>query len=443
MRFSDYFRLGWDQLKRRIVVTLLCAMGIAIGSSSIIVAVSFGESINHYSKQQMGLYLKTDEITLYGASSEPEGAADPGTMNSYALTEAKIDIIRTLPHVQAVSTIKNLNSMQIQADMSKRSDVYEVVITELETLADFGYELQQGSFSDLENAIILSYGATMGFRDEASSRIITAQTIEQSEEEYRRQRLIPYPLYKKQVLLTPHQYSEGAKLPEPVPATVAGILKKPEGLSDEMISNDKKAYVSPSLGRKLLASTHPDADLDALMKIDRALVKIDDTSNVQAADDQIQKLKLSTQTNLHRMERMNDEFAIIRLIFAGAGLFILFVASISIVVAMTMSTYQRRRQIGIMKVLGANLKQIRNMFMIESSLLGFIGGVVGIIFSYWVIWGINIAVLQFSGGEEILFISPWILGLGIFFAILTGVLSGIYPAMKASRTDALTAIKRD
>ncbi|WP_331436839.1 ABC transporter permease [Gordoniibacillus kamchatkensis] len=113
-----------------------------------------------------------------------------------------------------------------------------------------------------------------------------------------------------------------------------------------------------------------------------------------------------------------------------------------------MSTYQRRRQIGIMKVLGANLRQIRNLFIVESALLGVIGGACGILLSYWVVWGINGIVTRFSKGPpgsdpEILFISLWILPVGLFFAVLTGVLSGIYPAIKASRTDALTAIKRE
>mgnify|MGYP001426010349 FL=1 len=50
---------------------------------------------------------------------------------------------------------------------------------------------------------------------------------------------------------------------------------------------------------------------------------------------------------------------------------------------------------------------------------------------------------RFAESDEILFIDPWILAVGLFFALLTGVLSGIYPAIKASRTDALTAIKRE
>ena len=66
----------------------------------------------------------------------------------------------------------------------------------------------------------------------------------------------------------------------------------------------------------------------------------------------------------------------------GVGVFILLLASISIIVAMTMSTHQRRRQIGIMKVLGANMPQIRNMFIVEASLLGLLGGLLGIVFAF-------------------------------------------------------------
>ncbi|WP_326061058.1 ABC transporter permease [Paenibacillus anseongense] len=176
-------------------------------------------------------------------------------------------------------------------------------------------------------------------------------------------------------------------------------------------------------------------------------MKIDNSVNVKQVDEWIKKLQLNTQTNLYQEDRMKGEFVIVRLLLTGVGLFVLFVASISIVVAMTMSTHQRRRQIGIMKVLGANLKQIRNMFIVESSLLGMLGGLVGIMLSYWVIWGINLIIIRFgsNSGEpaEILFISFWILPVGMFFAVMTGVLSGLYPAIKASRTDALTAIKRE
>lgn len=456
MKLFDYIKLGWDQLKRRIVVTALCAMGIAIGSASIIVALSFGESINQYSKAQMYNFLKSDEISVSsGSGPETEASGDPNASKPYELSQSKIDLIRNFPHIKALSTNRTLNGFQIKLD-NKTGYLNEIYATELDTLDDFGIELQQGGPSDLENTIILSYGATMGLQDEQMRQKRTYENEREAMQAWREQSLLAYPMYQKQITLVPQAFGPSSGESVSIPVRVVGILKKPEGLSDDIVSNQKIAYVSPALGKRLFeaqkeinggqARPGGSGQKAVASDYDEVKVKVTDSSHVKEVEELLKKLKLNVQTNLHREEQIRSELIIVRIIFAGAGLFILFVASISIVVAMTMSTYQRRRQIGIMKVLGANLPQIRNMFMVESALLGLLGGLIGILLSYWVVWTINIVIMRFSdrpGNEEILFISPWILPLGLFFAMMTGVLSGIYPAVKASRTDALTAIKRD
>ncbi|MCR8631083.1 ABC transporter permease [Paenibacillus radicis (ex Xue et al. 2023)] len=466
MKGFDYLRLGWDQLRRRMVVTALCTMGIAIGSASIIVALSFGESINHYSREQMSYFMKSDEITVRNGYSNETNQSDPSAAKPYELTKAKIEIMRGFPHVKAIATYQTLNSFEFDID-SKKGRINNIFATELHTLEAFGYELQQGSASDQENTIILSYGATMGLLDKQLSRTRSLQIQNMSEDRqvtnsWKQQMYLAYPVYQKQIMLNPQIFRPNGTETSgtAIPLRVTGILKKPEGIPDDAIMNMKTAFVSPGLGKRLQdaisnmytsstdKSNNGEAQKKQASEYNEVKIKVDQSIYVKEVDDLIKKLKLSTETNIHREEQMQGQLVILRLIFGGIGLFILFVASISIIVAMTMSTYQRRRQIGIMKVLGANLKQIRNMFMMESALLGLLGGGCGILLSYWVIWGINIAVIQFTpqrpGAQaEILFISPWILPVGLFFAVMTGVLSGIYPAVKASRTDALTAIKRD
>ncbi|MNE69834.1 ABC transporter permease YtrF precursor [compost metagenome] len=86
--------------------------------------------------------------------------------------------------------------------------------------------------------------------------------------------------------------------------------------------------------------------------------------------------------------------------------------------------------------------QIRNMFITEAALLGLLGGLLGVLFSYLIIMGLN--KLVGTAGDSLNFFIPLTtIPVGLAFAIMTGVLSGIYPAISASRTDALTAIKRD
>ncbi|UJF31618.1 ABC transporter permease [Paenibacillus hexagrammi] len=449
MKMKDYIRLGWDQLQRRKVVTMLCAVGIAIGSASIMVALAFGESIQHYSQQQMSYYLKTDEITIMDSSGDPSGQAK--------VTEPKLALIRTFPHVKAVASFQELPPFEFTVDNGRLGNL-QLIATELDTLEAFDSTFQQGGPSGQENSIILSYGATLGIMDEKTLKIRDQLTRQRPTKETMdtldKMNAIPYPLYQKQLILKPvtmrgpaDNADDTASQKVEIPIRVAGVLKKPEGLPDYMISGNKRAYVSPDMGRRMLEMMNQATGNTAVYS--EVKVKVDSSTNVKQVEDLIKKLHLQTQSNLYQEDRMKGEFVIVRLLLTGVGLFVLFVASISIVVAMTMSTHQRRRQIGIMKVLGANLKQIRNMFIVESSLLGMLGGLAGIVLTYWVIWGINLIIIKFDGSNssgreaQILFISLWILPVGMFFAILTGVLSGLYPAVKASRTDALTAIKRE
>jgi hypothetical protein len=457
VKWKDYGKLGWDQLKRRKVVTALCAAGIAIGSASIIVALAFGESVTYFSQQRMSYYLKTDEITVYsGGSSGPPGdflAASGG------LSKQKMEMIRKLPHVEAVASFRELGDFEFKVDETKQG-YFTLIATETDMLEKFGQEFQQGAPSGLDNTVVIEYGVTTDLRDERTMRVegMLVQGLEGRERYERMQQLrrLSYPLYRKQIAIESRNHFNGGAETRKlnVPLHVAGVLKKPEGMPDDMAMNLRTAFVTPELGEKIAAALQ-EANSEGRSgtengqqerdRIDRLTVKVDSSEHVKQVEEWIQRLNLSTSSNLHREEQMKGEFIIIRIVFGGIGSFVLFVASISIVVAMTMSTYQRRRQIGIMKVLGASLSQIRNMFIVESALLGLLGGIIGIILSYWVIWAINIVVYKFAdaGSDQLLFISLWILPVGLFFAVLTGVLSGIYPAVKASRTDALTAIKRD
>ncbi|KQX47059.1 ABC transporter permease [Paenibacillus sp. Root444D2] len=448
MKLKDYLRLGWDQLQRRKVVTALCTVGIAIGSASIMVALGFGESIQHYSQKQMSFYLKTDEITIVDQNSDPNSPSK--------VTSSKLDLIRTFPHVKSVASFQDLGQFSFTVDDGKQSYL-NLKATELSTLEDFDSKFQQGGASDQDNNIVLNYGATLGVLDvktqEVRNKLMQQNPSKEQSETYRQMGAIPYPLYQKQISLKSNNNQEQSgnqsgttTQPNEVTVRVIGVLKKPDGLPESMLQGNKSAYVSPETGLKILQAQNK-SSTNRHVQYSEVRVKVDSSMNVKQVDEMIKKLQLTTQTNLYQEDRMKGEFAIVRLLLTGVGLFVLFVASISIVVAMTMSTHQRRRQIGIMKVLGANLKQIRNMFIVESSLLGMLGGFVGILLSYWVIWGINLIIIRFGSNRgdpvEILFISLWILPVGMFFAIMTGVLSGLYPAVKASRTDALTAIKRE
>ncbi|ETT66074.1 MULTISPECIES: ABC transporter permease [Paenibacillus] len=462
MRISDISRLAWEQVKRRKVVTGLCMAGISIGCAAIIVALSIGDSAQSYTEREINRNFKMDEITVSPNGGIPsQGGGSGGSGSSAAnekldpgrLTAQKLEIIKGLRHVTAAAPFQELGYIQMLTIDNKITDV-QLIGTDLRLLTKYDKKFKQGGASDLVGMAVLNYGATVGLIDnETRQRLFEQLSTDPYNnklmEQYNSLSMLPTDMYKQQVQLQsfdPASQTGGMLVSSPI--QVVGILDNPSGTNENMAMYDKKIYVSLETGERLVEQMKLSSGTAGQKGVyNSAIVKVDSTENIVELEKLIQKLTLTTSTNLYQKEALADTFSMVKKAALGVGVFILIIASISIIVAMTMSTHQRRRQIGIMKVLGANMGQIRNMFITEAALLGMLGGLLGIVFSYLIVLGINklIGTSSGMGGGEplVIYIPLMTLPVGIAFAVMTGVLSGIYPAISASRTNALTAIKRD
>ncbi|MEC0092026.1 ABC transporter permease [Paenibacillus macquariensis] len=458
MRISDISRLAWDQVTRRKVVTGLCMAGISIGCAAIIVALSIGESAKSYSEKQLNQSFKMDEITVTanggipsqggGGTPEVSDKLDPGK-----LTRQKLEIIQKLKHVNAAAPFQELGYSQMLTMDNRVGDV-QVIGTDLHLLTKYDKTFLQGGASDLPRMAVLNYGATLGLIDDETKRKILEGFGNdpynvQLREQFDSLSVLPSQMYQQQFQLQFKDYSNPAsKIQQSAPLRVFGILNKASGADDLMESYNKIIYVSLETAQQLVEELNmTNGTVGQEGVYNSAIVKVDSTDNIVQVEKLIQKLTLTTSTNLYQLEQLADEFNMFKKVALGVGVFILIIASISIIVAMTMSTHQRRRQIGIMKVLGANMGQIRNMFITEAALLGMMGGMLGVLISYLIVFGINKLIGTAAGpvpGNGIIINIPIMtIPIGIAFAVMTGVFSGIYPAISASRTNALTAIKRD
>ena len=146
------------------------------------------------------------------------------------------------------------------------------------------------------------------------------------------------------------------------------------------------------------------------------------------------------------VKEVNNMFRIVKIILALFGTVALLVSAIGMFNTMTVSLLERTKEIGIMKSIGASEKDILLIFLIESTVMGFLGGLSGIVFG--VVSGetvnliLNIIARRFGGQATSLFSFPlWFILFIIGFSIFIGFLTGLVPARRASAIDPLDALR--
>lgn len=178
-----------------------------------------------------------------------------------------------------------------------------------------------------------------------------------------------------------------------------------------------------------------------------AQVKVDDLDNVESVSNEIRTLGFQTYSNAEYLESMQKQFAMIQAVLGGIGAVSLLVAAIGIANTMMMSIYERTKEIGVIKVLGCSLKNIRQMFLMEAGFIGLIGGVIGNLLSLVMSFVINKVVgsmgaeMGMTGG--ISYIPPWLILISLLFAIFVGMAAGYFPARRAMKLSPLAAIRNE
>lgn len=183
------------------------------------------------------------------------------------------------------------------------------------------------------------------------------------------------------------------------------------------------------------------------LKYTQFMVKVDDSANVEEVLQTIQDMGYRGEANKEWLEEIEKEFMIIEAVLGGIGAVAMLVAAISIANTMTMSTYERTKEIGIMKVLGCSLSNIRSMFLSEAAFIGFLGGVAGLILSYVLSLLLNkvapAVMSDFTEGTRISLIPLWLSLLAVVFATLIGMIAGFFPAQRATKLSPLAAIRNE
>lgn len=178
------------------------------------------------------------------------------------------------------------------------------------------------------------------------------------------------------------------------------------------------------------------------------ILKIDDKSNIQTVATEVKKLGYGAMTAQAMLDQINRILYLIGALLAVIGGISLFVASIGIINTMIMATYERIREIGVMRACGATRATIRHLFTFEAAMLGFWGGVFGVLISLILGMTARLLIQHFGGGvgsnipiDKIGSFPWWLVVSVIAFTTLLGMISGLYPAIKAARLNPVEALR--
>lgn len=179
---------------------------------------------------------------------------------------------------------------------------------------------------------------------------------------------------------------------------------------------------------------------------DSAIVKVDDVEHVEKVIKRLQDMGFQTENNKELLDSMQREIKVVQFLLGGIGMIALIVAVIGIGNTMTTSVYDRINEIGILKVLGCDPDELLYLFLLESGILGGLGGLIGIIISYGMTEiGVNklaVKLLNMPKGTELAVIPLWLAVFAFIFAVILGVLAGFFPAKWAAKLKPIEAVRK-
>ncbi len=425
LSFRDLVRTAWDNLRRRPVRNVLTASGVLIGIVTLVAMVSFGVGVqNEVNRIFEALGLENVFISPTfpeeDDSFDPFGVAEP----EQPLTPETVVAFRDLPEVQTVTPVLNLPS-NIEISLS-----YEDVAVPVRLSGEFGHSPRGPGMPappEMVAGVLLGEGDTQGL---TLIEGLADQLLEDTDLKY--EDLVDQP-----VTLT-------IRLPRGETKEFASRI-----IGVESGMGSKTIVLGLAERTEIKAWWYGRPDTLQTDGYDMLVVRAVDQLAVPTVLEVAESMELEAQSLGTILELANRVLAIMQALLGSVGGLALLVATLGVANTMMMAIYERTREIGVLKALGATSREVRRMFTADAILLGIIGGIVGVILGTLlgrlVDW-IGHLYLESEGVVgigQMSIVPPWLAIGALIFAAFIGVLGGLYPAARAARLDPVVALKHE
>lgn len=441
MKISDLIKMGLRNLFRRKARTALTIIGMVIGTISIVVMSSIGNGINNVFEEAV---MKDGSLSLIYVSPNGWNPETNTEIKGVEINDELIEQIKAIDHVKNVSPSR-------YASISLKSGKYQtgfgVQVIDYATASDFGFPNKtDGTPLTKEDykKIILS-------KDSLSNFYLTTGRNPTP-------KVIDIERSKVSALFQDYQVVQGKK-------------------EFTFPLNDKYAFLNAEEGTEYYWNSYMDIDffkelytkyahtlkaedrkkaMKSLATYEQVVVNVD---NIREAEDVVKKINalgVNSYSNMETLNTMQDTADMLKMVFGAIGMVALIVSAINIANTMIMSIYERTKEIGVMKVLGCLVFDIKKLFLFEAGLIGLIGGVIGIGCSFIASWAVNkyggpllSNIIPGNGwyvdstGAKFSQISIKLTLVAILVSVGVGVVSGFLPAHRATKISAIEAMKTE
>lgn len=471
MKLIDSLRLVWRNLWRMKLRTILTSIGVMIGTAAIVAMISLSIGLRDNAIKSLENFGNLTEMEVQPAFLMPDMQTPIPPDERKQLNWDAVNELKQVPGVQAVLPIKNLHA-EGELKIGRLQGYVQLVGVDVREAHIFkGKEVAKGEFlTGPKNEIVISYDVLRRLRDverEKRAERLRKQNQNQGFEysSFARgtdgEANLPNVVGMTGSLIVTRQIIDENDMPKfekkEVRVRIVGQLKQEENryyggsiayvpleLVDEL---NKWVYSEQDMGE---ARTRTRAEQSSQL-FDSITVKVESREQVESTVQLIKQRGYDIWSPASALEEINRFFFVVQMILGGIAAVSLLVASIGIINTMIMSILERTKEIGIMKVIGATVYNIRWLFLIESGVIGLIGGIAGLGIAYAAVFALNYLAASnpefnmFGGGGEaaaqLAVIPLWLAWFAILFSFVIGILAGIFPAFRASRLSALEAIR--
>ena len=445
MKFRDLSDLAFRNLREAVLRNSLTTLGVAVGVASLVAMLSLGVGLQQLASSRLAKSGLFDSIFVTPRTSLRRPAAGPPATRTPDAKARPLDAdaraeISLLPNV-----IEVYPQIRFFTEVRYDDKPFATMVAGLpeSSKASGAFDGMQGSFFSSPNA------------DEA---ILQAELAKELNPQ-------PSALIGKDLIL---RYAERQSLP----AQPGDSAENSGGFS--VIPKDKHLRIIgvvetepasgfggfPS-GRLLiplpLAETLRAAQVNDLRDILRdsssdkptyssLTVRVQSPSLVEATEAKLKDLGFSAFSLLDASKSLRIFFSVFDLLLGIFGSLALAVATLGIINTLVMAILERRREIGVLKALGAADRDVKELFFVEAGVMGLFGGVLGTLLG-WLIGrsltlGTNLYLhRQNLPGVDISSVPWWLVLFGIGFAVLVSLAAGLYPASRAARLDPVQALR--